>query len=250
MELGLTPPAKRKITPDQESPIVVDSCSEASPAVLPYSKNAKIKQKENVQAKLYLGLLDSSLRCQVRLWKTGVKDKAEMRQGPGGFAQARFQGEEGWRDTEMPNLMLDPPAPSKNKPAGTNVNKRPAANKHKKKKAVAEEYDEEAAEPEAAEEEAEEEEHAEEESEEEKEEEPEVKLQSEAPAPAKQYLKMWYKNNNSFGFREKGGRQVGSIIGKNMTKAVMEPIATDVIRRLNDGENPLVVIEWARGKMK
>jgi hypothetical protein len=188
--------------------------------------------------------LDSFLMCKVRLLKDGSKQLATMRAGQKGFAEAQFEGGD-WVETEMPNLMLLP-SPLK-RPAARKPLKRPASSLQGEEPAEAATESEGAAEEVEAEAEEEDEEEEEAEAEAKAATTPEVK-----PAPAKGYIKMWYKNNNSYGFREKGqgGRQIGSIIGKTMQKAEMEKVADQVLDKLHAGQNALQVICWARTKMK
>ncbi len=134
--------------------------------------------------------------------------------GPGGFAQARVGTE--FEQTEVANLLLD-------------VKKRPAAAAQKKPAAAQKEAEEENSvvdEEEAPEEEAVEENSIEDEEEASK-------------PPAKTYHKMWYKNSNNFGIRQKFGAksQIFCLGGKKctMSKEELGALADDAIVSMESG---------------
>ena len=129
--------------------------------------------------------------------------------GPRGFAQALVGTE--FEQTEVANLLLD-------------VKKRPAAAAQKKPAAAQKEDCEEepddlpeASDPEEVEEQAVEEEEL----------------------PAKTYHKMWYKNSNNFGIRQKFGAksQIFCLGGKKctMSKEELGALADDAIVSMESG---------------
>jgi hypothetical protein len=127
--------------------------------------------------------------------------------GPGGFAQALVGTE--FEQTEVANLLLD-------------VKKRPAAAAQKKpaaaqKEDCEEEPDDLPADPEEVEEPPFEEE----------------------GLPAKTYHKMWYKNSNNFGIRQKFGAksQIFCLGGKKctMSKEELGALADDAIVSMESG---------------
>ena len=69
----------------------------------------------------------------------------------------------------------------------------------------------------------------------------------------KTYQKMWYKNSNSFGIRQKffAKRQIFAIRANGKPKEFLENVASSVIAKLESGElNEEQAQEWARAQCK
>jgi hypothetical protein len=214
-----------------------------------------------------LSYLDSSLLAMVRLNEKGGKEVAEMRPGAGVWAEYRFQGED-WKLSEMPSMMLQKPPEHLKRPAANmkrpaQATKKPASSSKRRQIAKLP--------VESAADEGEEEEDDDDDEEVQFEEAmpvPVAKAASKAapgaataaaaavaaaaaPAFQQQYCKMYYKNTNAYGFREKLGtkRQVFQVVSRTWPKARFDVLASEVLQRLNDGVNVLDVHAWAKAKL-
>ena len=204
--------------------------------------------------------LDSGRRRMVRVFANGKILEATMTKGEGAFAVAKFPDEDPI-DTEMPNMLLNEVPFVKKRPAGPMKAKAMKAMKamktSKKKDDDAElgdddedeggEEDEEGKKGEAEEEKDEAEEEKDEEDEAAKEEEPEAE---DSPVEKKEYLKMYYKNSNSFGIRQKFGskRQIFNISNKTWKKQDLEKVADEALGRLHGGHGEAETKTWAKNQ--
>ena len=167
----------------------------------------------------------------------GTQQDVELTAGPAGFAIARFS--DGEVATEVPNLLLvEPPVPRK-KPAA--AQKKPAA--HEDDEVEEEEEQEPPVGPE-------------EEQEQEPPVVPEVEPAEEVAGipPSMTYSKLWYKNNNAFGIRQKimGKTQIFTVGGKGVkqSKTELAAIADRVIKMMEEESVPEDAgKEWAKSQV-
>ena len=166
----------------------------------------------------------------------GTQQDVELTAGPAGFAIARFS--DGEVATEVPNLLLvEPPVPRKKPAAAT---KRPAAHED-------DDQDEEEQEPPVG---------PEEEEEQEPPVGPEVEPAEEVAGtpPSMTYSKLWYKNNNAFGIRQKimGKTQTFTLGGKGVkqSKTELAAIADRVLKMMEEESvSEDAGKEWAKSQV-
>lgn len=63
------------------------------------------------------------------------------------------------------------------------------------------------------------------------------------------YLKMWYKNINGVGIRERGGKQVMSVAAKSWSKEQLMLLADNCIDQLCAGKDLLLVKAWCKNQI-
>ena len=219
---------------------------------------------------------DNGLRAFVRI-KGDQKTLATMSKGKGAFLMACFPGEEAFA-TEIPNVLLDLPEVMKRPSSKPMVCKRPAGSSRKKRRVELEEASEAAEEAEEEQEEAEEEEE-EEAADPDQLDRPEVEWEDAPEAPAEdsfeasedaleapkeaqapagrvapaapgelRYSSMFYKASGTWAFRQKFGdkKQIFQLTKRSLTASAHAELKDQVLLKLNSGQDPQQVEQWAR----
>ncbi len=116
----LRPPSRQEVLALYGHLHSSSSSSSSSSSAIAGEANVIDSSQEMETPKKYVVYMDSQVGALVRVHE-GQKEYASMRQGPRGFAMARFGADESEVETEMPNIMLEEPVlkkPSvKRKPA-------------------------------------------------------------------------------------------------------------------------------------